>query len=355
MKDLTILLTGAGAPGAPGIIKCLRSVHERKIKIVGVDMNPYPSGRGLVDAFYVVPPASSSSFISEILTIAIAEKVDIIIPIVTRELYKFSISKQMFKEHGITVSVLDQNKLEIVNDKANLLTTLREKGIKTPHFIVVQSINEFESACKTLEYPRKPICVKQATGNGSRGIRFIDKTKSRYDLFINEKPNSMYISYEELLLTLHEADLFPKLVVMEFLPGEEYTVDVLALDGQIEKFACRHNARMLTGNAVESVLKDNKEVLQLVKAICMALKLDGNIGFDIKHDKDGVPQIMEINPRLSGGIVAAAAAGTNLLYMGIKQLLNEPFDKNCSDYDGFRMIRRWEEVFYDKQGKNIDF
>ena len=51
MKDLNVLMTGAGAPGAPSIIKCLRKNGERSIRIVGVDMNEKSNGRRLVDVF----------------------------------------------------------------------------------------------------------------------------------------------------------------------------------------------------------------------------------------------------------------------------------------------------------------
>ena len=39
MENITVLITGASAPGAPGIIKSLRLPDEREIRIIGVDMN----------------------------------------------------------------------------------------------------------------------------------------------------------------------------------------------------------------------------------------------------------------------------------------------------------------------------
>ena len=57
LKSINVLLTGAGAPGAPSIIKCLRRNGEREIRLIGVDMNEKSNGRRLVDKFYQVPPA----------------------------------------------------------------------------------------------------------------------------------------------------------------------------------------------------------------------------------------------------------------------------------------------------------
>ncbi len=354
-SDITILLTGAGAPGAPGIIKCFRSVKERRIRIVGVDMNPFASGRALVDAFYPVPPASSDDFISTILDICLREKVDVVVPIVTRELMKFAEAKSRFKDQGVLISVLDKEILDIVNDKLHLLEALKEHGIQTPQYKVIEDASELRQACKELGYPEKPVCVKQTQGNGSRGIRFIDKSKSRYNLFLNEKPNAMYISYDEMELTLKERENIPKFLVMEYLPGQEYTVDSISNNGEIKRIVSRYNSKMLTGNAVESILQYNEDVIELCKSICTSLNISGNIGVDIKFDLNDVPQILEINPRLTGGVVAFAAAGINMPYLGIKQLLGEPFEVHDIDYNGIRMVRRWEEVFFDNSGNKIEF
>ena len=67
MKDLNVLMTGAGALGAPSIIKCLRKNGERNIRIVGVDMNEQSNGRRLVDVFYQVPAARDDGYIDAIL------------------------------------------------------------------------------------------------------------------------------------------------------------------------------------------------------------------------------------------------------------------------------------------------
>lgn len=355
VKNITILLTGAGAPGAPGIIKCFRSVKEREIRIVGVDMNPFPSGRALVDAFYPAPSASSDDFISSVLDICLQEKVDVVVPIVTRELMKFAEAKSRFKDQGILISVLDKDILGIVNDKLNLLEALKEHGIQTPQFKVIEDVSELRLACEELGYPDKPVCIKQTQGNGSRGIRFIDKSKSRYDLFLNEKPNSMYISYEEMELTLKERDSIPKLLVMEYLPGQEYSVDLLVERGRTIFSVGRYNSKVISSIPVECTLEYRKDVIDMSEAISSAMRLTGNIGLDFRYDVDNKPQIMEINPRLTATIVTPAAAGVNMPYLGIKQLLGEPFEVHDIDYDGVRMVRRWEEVFFDNAGNRIAF
>ena len=117
MKHLTVLITGAGAPGAPGIIKSLSLVRERKIKIIGVDMDKNAVGFAMVDKHYLVPNSENKNFIKEVLRIAKKEKVDVIIPLVTKELLKFAKNKSKFEKFGIKISISEPKGLEIDNNK----------------------------------------------------------------------------------------------------------------------------------------------------------------------------------------------------------------------------------------------
>ena len=59
-KPITVLLTGAGAPGMPGILTCLKRA-PRELRLVGVDMDPNAPSRKDFDSFYMVPAAKEKS------------------------------------------------------------------------------------------------------------------------------------------------------------------------------------------------------------------------------------------------------------------------------------------------------
>ena len=105
LKSINVLLTGAGAPGAPSIIKCLRRNGEREIRLIGVDMNEKSNGRRLVDKFYQVPPARDEGYLDAVLAICEKEKIDVVMPLVTRELLKYAQNRALFAERGIVLSV----------------------------------------------------------------------------------------------------------------------------------------------------------------------------------------------------------------------------------------------------------
>lgn len=354
MRPLTVLLTGCGAPGGPGIIKCLRKNGERDIRIVGVDMNETAGGRRLVDAFYPVPPASSPDFISRVLEICRKEAVHIVLPLVTKELEKFSAAKPLFESSGVKVAVMDPEPLHIANNKGLLLTAMQEAGMPTPEFRVVHTADEVAAAISDLGYPRRPVVVKPTFGNGGRGTRILDTSISRYELFFNNKPNSMVMGYDELMQILQERDSIPEMMVMEYLPGDEYSVDVLAWQGQVDHALCRRGTLMEHGNQLDCVVIKHERLVQLANEMCALLDLSGNACFDIKEDAAGNIQIMEMNPRLSAGIVSFAAAGVNLPYLGIKRLLGEELP-TCQITEGVIMQRRYEEIFLSPDGQKIDW
>lgn len=227
-RPCTVLMTGAGAPGAYGIIQCLRFNGERDIRIVGVDMNPAAGCRDMVDVFRTVPPASDARFPEEILRISREEAVDVVLPIVTRELMPLAKAKPAFVEKGIAVCVMDPEPLALANDKAALLSFCRDQGLPTPEFRVADTADEVERALDEMGCDRRALYVKAAQGNGSRGVRYVDPLVSRFDRFFNEKPDSAFMSKEDIMLALRERDAIPRMLVMEALPGVEYSADIVA-------------------------------------------------------------------------------------------------------------------------------
>lgn len=354
MKAINILMTGAGAPGAPGIIKCYRNNGERDCKIIGVDAKKSVPTRMMLDRFEQVPMASDPSFISTILKLALENDVDVIQPLVTRELEVFAKNIDIFKEKGIAVCVNSLDMLEIANDKGKLLSFLNSCGIETPKYYIVNTVEEFKTASRKLGYPEEPICFKPTKGNGSRGFRIIDKSISRYDLLFNSKPNSTYIEYDDAIDIFSEKEKIPELMVMEFMPGEEYSIDMLVKDGKVIFSVPRRRDGMVGGISVDCTVDNIKDVQLYCESVARALKLNGNVGIQVRRDIHGKAKMLEINPRVQGTIVCCAAAGVNLPYYGLKLALDEEIQEKQIAW-GTRMIRYWEETYYDINGRPFTY
>lgn len=353
MSDtLTILITGVGSPGAPGVIKSLRAVKDFHFNLIGIDMDSNVASKVLLDKFSVAPKASDPHFIENCLELCKREKIDVILPMVSLELSRFSEHLDEFKKIGTEVSVSDYPSLLQAMNKGTLIQTLKNAGIPIPQSITVHTVKELRQAIYSLGYPSQPVCLKPTVSDGSRGFRILDPNKNRLELLFYEKPNSVYLSETELFEILKDSLEIPETIIMEYLPYEEYSVDILANHGDVIIAIPRLREKMVEGITVKSVISKEEDVIDYASRIVKRLGLHGNIGVQVRRDHLHQPKIIEVNPRIQGTIVHCTAAGVNLPYLAIKLLKGLPISKDeLNVLWGTRMTRYWDEVYFDEKGQ----
>lgn len=347
-------MSATSSPTMPGAYRSFKNVVERNIRLIGADMTSDPSAKYLVDVFYQVPPVSDEHYIDSILNICKKEKVDIYFPSISAEVTKVAARRKEFEDLGVKISISNLESVEIANNKLRTYQVLEAAGIPVPKYYGVHSVEDFIRGCKYMGYPERPVCIKIVDGSGSRGVRIIDANKSRYDIFANEKPNSFYTSYEDMLSILKSAPKLREMMLVEFMQGPEYTVDLLAEEGKILYIAGRENTKSLMSIAIESVVKEDEAAFKIAEEIVNLLNMEGNVGFDFLRNDKEEPILMDINPRTTATLSLFAAAGLNLRYLRIKQLLGEHLPE-AKAKEGTRIRRRHGEIFTDSEGKYIDF
>ena len=343
MKDISVLITAAGNVFMPGTTACLRNNGERNIRIIGADMSDDATILRICDAAYQVPRGNDPKYMDSLLDICQKEGVDVLLPIMSVELEALSKNKAAFEAIGTKVSVSAPEPLAIANNKRKLLDYLKENGLPCADYRKVRSLEALGKAAYDFGYPQNKVCVKATESSGSRGFRILSETNSRYEAFIYDKPSSVIITLTELVSILSEAEHFPELIVMEYLPGNEYSVDLLADRGRVLYNCGRKSLRMENSIMLEGEIVNSPAVTALCEKVTEALGLDGNIGFDLKERADGTPLIMECNPRITAGIPFFALAGVNLPYLCVKKLLGEELPK-AELAVGKIIRRRWMEM-----------
>ena len=347
---ITVLLTGAGAPGCAGIVRSLRANGERPIRIVGVDMNPDAYGFALVDEGATVPAGTDEDYIPRMVDIAEREAADVILPLTTAELEPLARHREAF---DATVMVSGAEALGVANDKGRLYDFLDREGFGcAPTFRRVETLDEFVDACTELGYPDRPVCFKLPVASGMRGFRVLDESDDSLTRLLSQKPDSTVTTLDEVAPVLDSADTFPELIVMEYLPGEEYSVDVLARGDVAEPVIPRSRTRTRAGISFEGTVERDEQLIEAAREICRGLGLEYNINVQFKYDRAGVPKVLEINPRVSGTIIMCVGAGANLPYLGVKYALDEPLPTVDVEW-GTHMVRYWQEVFRSPDGETF--
>lgn len=344
MRDLTILVTACGAQFMPGLVNCLKENGERNIRIVGTDMSDDTTILQMVDAYYIVPPAQSEDYVDILLKICKKEKIDVLLPFMSAELLPLIDRCDEFEKNGTKVSVPDKRSAEITTNKYALYEFLKNNNLPVAKFARVSKTEDLLKACEECGYPNSAVCVKATELSGSRGIRIVRPDVSRFDLLFNEKPNSFYTTMDDLLATLNERNQMPEMMAMEFLPGMEGSVDLIADHGEIIYMAYRESTVNLHSIPQAGELKDNEEAYQIAIQVIKALQLTGSADLDFKNDINGHPVLMEINPRIAATMQIFKEGGLNLPYLRIKQLLGEKLPKVNIKY-GIKFKRRYLEMF----------
>ena len=352
MKDITILITAAGTQSMPGLVDCFRNNRERNIRVIATDMNDDKTILHMADAFYQVPMVNEKNYIDTILDICRIEKVDIFFPFMDEELNLVLNNIERFKQLGTLVSISSENVINITNDKLNFYNFLRENKIYVPKYYEASTIEEVVESCKKLGYPEKAVCVKTLQGSGSRGVRILKADTSLYDSYVNEKPNTMITTLEFFIQILKQSVCLEKMMVMEYLPGKEASVDLLATNGEVKYMVGRTSNNVLASIPQDSVLEEIPEAYDICSKIVSLLKYDGNADFDFKYDSNNRPVLMELNPRLAATLSIIAMGGVNLPYLRVKQLLGEELPEISVKY-GIKMKRRYLDMFIDENNNLV--
>jgi carbamoyl-phosphate synthase large subunit len=344
MRKINVLMTGGGAPGAPGIIKCL--LQAEWINLLIADTDEEASGRFIHSDFVQLPKATDEQFVEEVLRICREHRIEVVLPLVTRELFPLSRAKAHFAAEGIRILVSTPKSIDIANNKAACYQYLEQQGIPVPRFHIVHTKEDFIHAAYELGHPQQDFCFKPSIANGSRGFRVVSDSIDESSQLFDQKPYNTYIAYP-IALSILSAKPFPELLVTEYLPGEEYSVDCLAREGKAHLVVPRLRTRMINGISVKGVFVKEEGIIEYCTRIIEAIGLHGNIGIQVKKRESGEPLLLEINPRVQGTIVAGLGAGVNLPLLAVKQELGMPIEQHevCVAW-GTKFSRYWTEVFY---------
>jgi carbamoyl-phosphate synthase large subunit len=345
MKDLKIVVTACGCPGASTLIKMLKqNHHERKIKIIGTDMDKEAIGRFLSDSFYQVPPGNSEDYIATLIDILEKEKPDVLFPESSNEVYYLAQSKKELESTGTKILVSEPEPIRIANNKLEMYYKLqKETDITLPDFYPAESLDGFLAVIEKLGYPEKPVIFKPQIGKGSRGVRIIDPTVNRKDQLLKYKPNSKFMSLESFTQIFSEEKEFPKLLVMEFLKGNEKTTDSISLDGEELLTTVKTVEQARWGVIVRGELVKNPELVTQTQKILKAIPLSYCNNIQFIGNK-----LIEINPRVSTFLYQK-----NLIapYIAVKLLLGEISKEEVRAYRkkidfGLRMVRYMDQIFH---------
>lgn len=251
-------------------------------KIVATDSSYLSPGFFMCEVNEVIPEADNHSFIDRLNEIVEKYGVNLLLPTSGFDIYPYSEFKEQLLKRGAFPVVSDMDSLVTCKDK--MLTYERLKSKFDLPFTTTDptEINSF------------PVMAKPRYGKGSRDIMRLDNTDD--------------IGY----VTSKMKDL----IFQEFLPGTEYTIDVLSdLDKKALLAVPRIRIQTKAGISTKGRILKNREIEEECKQIADFIGIRGPCCIQMKEDVNGVMKLVEINPRMGGGTIFTTLAGANFPMM----------------------------------------
>ncbi len=285
-----IIVTGVG--GAAGISILLSLKRSNDYYVIGVDSDPYATGQFLASAFHVLPKADDPLFIPSLLNLS--QGCDAMFCTVDEEIPKINSEKKAF---GCKIFLSETESVEACLNKLKSAQLMKANNIPVPQ---TWAYEKRASAVRKIGFP---LIVKPVMGRGGK------------DVFKVSNLNA---------LTAVSYLVQKKLLVQEYLPEPEYTVDVLANEhSQLRKIVARERVRVKAGVATVSRVVDPQPFIGPVKRILATFGL--KYIFMVQFRSNPV-QVIEIGPRPAGTLILSTEANVNMPLM----LLENTYDNNLT-------------------------
>lgn len=315
MLKKTVLLTSVGVETGPNVISALRQSERFECQIIGVDCSRLAAGLYLCDQHFIVPRVDEPEYISILLSIASRAGVEIIIPLLSKEISVISANRSLFDQVQIKMALSNQETLDICEHKSRFVEHLHRHQIPAPRLLVEDELTD----------EHFPVFVKPIKGSSSRHA-------------------GVAHDFHDLAYYKRRAS---ELSIQQWLEGPEYTIDTICdLTGNLIAGVVRERLVVKDGKAVQAKTVKNDQLMAEVRRLLETIQVVGPANLQcIEHQ--GVHKFFEINPRFSaGGLPLSTKAGINFPEILVRLLSGETIDPNEFNYqDNVYMSRHLTEVF----------
>lgn len=261
----------------------------------------------------VGPKWSDPDVVADICRVCRDKEVDIILPFVDGAIEIASKCAAEMPDLFVPVSPFDV--AATMFDKVNAAKAFKEAGIP-----IARTYTVLTAEIPAIAKPRK--------GSASRGIKVFHNME---DLMHLENINDY--------------------IVEEYIEDrEEYTVDCyVSQAGEVLCTVPRQRLEVMGGEVTRTRTENIPELIKMSREVLASFALRGPVTLqflkDLKRDRY---LLMEVNPRLGGGVICSIRAGAPISDYILQESLGVPVAP-CDDWTNHTLMARyWKEViFYD--------
>ncbi len=313
MQSMKILITSIGRRGY--LADYFRQACSGECEVLGTTdrhdiERELTVGLRVCDRGYLVPPVASDSYIDSVLEICRKEHVSLLCSALDVDNEVLAQHRGEFEALGVTPFVSRSEVNRICLDKYLTHEFLCANGFASP--ATYTSLEE----CLASEQ-HFPMILKPRFGCASEGLMVV---KNRRVLEVMFEPG------------VH--------VIQQFIAGQEFGVDLFNdSEGRLLAYAARRKLRMRAGETDQAITVKEPLLERLTQDVSRSLKHFGPLDMDVMV-RDGVPYVIDFNPRFGGGYPLSHAAGIDFPQLMVDITLGRQPRVNVGDYrEGLVMMK----------------
>jgi carbamoyl-phosphate synthase large subunit len=308
-----VLVTGAGGAAGVAVIRSL--LRRDDVEVFAGDMDGWAAGLYLVDAPFrrILEPGLAPTFVDAIREICATDGIDVVISTVDVELPPLAARRA---ELGAVLAAASIDTLDVTLDKWELAKRCAPL-LRVPETRLLDS----DGVAADWDFP---VIVKPRRGAGSRGVRLVADREALVALGIDDSQ-----------------------IIQEHLPGDEFSVDVLAaLDGTVVAAVPRTRTRVDSGVSIAGRTVHDEALESTAAAVARAIGLTGVANVQLRYDRNGVPALLEVNPRFPGALPLTIAAGVDMPSLALDLALGRDIPASVP-FRELANVRFLEDIFVD--------
>ena len=285
---------------------------EGRFTIIHSNANRHTPAVRLAHEFHTEPTGlDSDAYVDWCLNFCRTHRIDIFVP--GREATTLAAEHARFADIGVRVlSAAPADMLKLVHDKARFYAETVLPEAPVAEFRRFETLEQFDAAWEALRPRHAKLCVKPSHGIYGQGFAIVDEQRSSAALLLGGV--EYHVGYDDLRRGLDTMGTFKTMLLMEFLDGPEYSVDCVGDHGRLAAAVVR---RKLPYGGSGQIIDMRQDILDATARLCADYRLNGVFNAQFREG-GGRPRLLEINPRMSGGIGMACLAGPNLPYIALR-------------------------------------
>lgn len=303
-NKIIVLVTGVGGPAGINAARLLKGIPD--VYVIGCDIDVLAAGQFFVDEFCISPRVSARvEYETWITDVIVKNHVAVFLPTVHEEL---PVVSSLANSLSCLTVVSPADAIALGDDKVALYRYVETRFPE--HTIPWCLLTDWTHDWLADEVQ----FIKPRQGRGGRGCIKVTKSELAALKVRGEQTNDY--------------------IVMQYMPGTEWTVDAYrARNGSMTYVVPRERIGLAGGISIKGKTVRHELLMALTTDLCNQIGFFGPVCVQWRANAAGVPHLLEINPRLSGGLPITVAAGVN------------PVKAILSEYKGdIPTEQRWEEV-----------